>query len=278
MMKNGLKTEWRKMIHSRTLWVAVLIGTVLCIVNFIENIQLLNWFTSVSKAGTYGYSTLSIFGNWIDGASDGIGELVFFIIFPILAALPFAWSFCSERRDGYTDHLLTRESKRSYLVSKYVVVFASGGIAIVLPLILNFILNAWILPICSPAPLIVGGGDAMYLSRLLFTKPMIYLIGVLFTAFCWGGLIACLGTTVSSFIHNTIVALLSPFVIFYGETVLVDAFVRTSGHNVQELMYMLSAMPGDPAPTWYVWTILLGLLAVVTIVYFLRGKHDEMLS
>ncbi len=278
-MKNGLKTEWKKMIRMRSVWIAILIGTAICCVNFFENIETLAWFGSVSASGTisYGYSTLSIFANWIEGASAGIGQMVFFIVYPILAAIPFSWSLCRECQGGYTNHLLTRESKRTYLASKYVTVFASGGIAITLPLTVNFILNAWILPICAPAAAMVGGGDARYLSYLLFTKPMLYLICTLLTDFCWGGLLACLGMTVSLFFKNTTVALLSPFVIFYGETILSDAFLRTSGHKEMGWLNLLNAMTQNPAPVWYVWTILLSLLAVITIAYFLRGMRDEML-
>ncbi len=265
------------MIHMRSLWIAILIGTAISCVNFFESFETLAWFGSSSASGTvsYGYGTLSLFANWINGGG-GIGQMVFFLVYPLLAAIPFSWSLCREWQGGYTNQLLTRESKRTYLASKYVTVFASGGIAITLPLTVNFVLNAWILPICAPVAAMVGGGDALYLSYLLFTKPMLYLICTLLTDFCWGGLLACLGMTVSLFFKNTMVALLSPFVIFYGENVLCDAFVRTSGHKEMGWLNLLNAMTSNPAPVWYVWTILLGLLAAITMAYFLRGMRGEM--
>ncbi len=261
------------MLRSRALLCAVLIGIAVCCVNMGENIALRRWF--YDSAGTGGYATLSIFQNWMDGMGVTVGEEMFFMMFPILAALAFAWSPGGEIRTGYTNQLLIREKKKNCFRIKYLVVFLSGGLAVVIPMAFSFIVNAWILPIIAPAYQIVGGGDGIYLSRLLFGKSMLYLFLVLLTAFCWAGLLACLGLTVSFFIRNTLAAVISPFVILYAIEVVTYATVEPHTRYETSPLKLLHAMTLNWAPAWYVWTIIGASLALVTGICSIKVKRHE---
>lgn len=283
-MKTILSYELRKMFASRSLMWSILIGMAISSVNVVENYFLTQWFfRSQEIFYSPGYKTLSIFHNWINGAQMTVGETIFFTVFPLLAALPYSWSLWNEKSIGYTNQLLTRGVKRHYILAKYIAVFLSGGIAIVSAMIFNFTANAWILPLCDTMPVLTGSGDGLFLSRLLFTQPKIYIVLCMITSFFWAGTLACLGLTASLFLRNAIMSVLFPFVIFLGSSFLLEGLgeiysdVDFLGKMETSPMQLLHAMTLNSNPAWYVWSILLGLLILVSIIYYVWGMRDEML-
>ena len=282
-MKTVFKAELHKMLRCPALWGAILIGMIACGINVVENCQTAQpWLDNYLDGDGTGYSTLSIFANWIDGLQVSLGEAVFFTIFPLLAALPYAWSLRSEWSTGYMNHLLVRESKKTYLLSKFFVVFLSGGMAIAIPIILNFIANMWFLPLCLSSPVITGGGQWQFLSHLFFTHPMAFVLIRIVTCFFWGGTLACLGMTASMFIPHAIAAVLSPFILFLAGSVLSERTYQTADSTVWQRLdknpfQLLHAISYGINPAWYVWTIIAVLLAAVFFVYYLRGKRNEIL-
>ena len=283
-MKAMLITELKKMFDSRTLQWAILIGMGISLINVLENYNLTRWFYDVqSNLNLPSYGTLSIFHNWINGAQETVGELVYFTVFPVLAAIPYSWSLRSEIRDGYIEQILTRGNKKKYLMAKYVSVFLSGGVVIIFSMVLNFMMNAWFLPTCPTLHILVGGGDGLFLSRVLFARPMLYVLLCLVTSFIWAGTLACLGLTISLFLKNTVVIVLAPFLVFFSGSMISAALTKPSTeigiveNLVTDPMQLLHAMTLDYNPAWYVWMMLLLLLSLVSVVYFYQGVRDEML-
>lgn len=283
-MKKIFAGEMRKMLRSRTLLWSTLIGMAISFVNVIENYFLTQWYYEIQEAFyTPGYQTLSIIHNWIDGAQMTVGETIFFTVFPLLAALPFSWSLWNEKHSGYTNQVLIRTSQKKYLLAKYTTTFLSGGIAVSAAMVFNFMANAWILPLCDPPLVQIGGGYGMFLSHLLFTRPKVYLLLCLITCFFWAGTLACMALTVSLFSRSVVVGVLAPFALLLGGSFLIEGLmpiyseVQFLGRLESSPMQLLHAMTLNSNPAWYVWSILLGLLGVVSAVYFIRGMHDEML-
>jgi hypothetical protein len=270
------------MLHSRTLLWSALIGAAISFINVVENCSLRQWYTD-AQAEFYspGYATLSILHNWINGAQETTGETIFFMVFPLLAAMPFAWSLHSERNIGYTNQLLTRQAKGTYLTAKYIAVFLSGGIAVGAAMVFNLMANMWVLPVCNTLHALVGYGDMVFLSKILFSKPWLYLLLCLVTSFFWAGILACLGLTASLFLRRRVAAVLFPFALFLGGSFLLEghpiSFLGIPGYVEIGPMQLLHAMTFNSNPAWYVWSVQLVLLALVTGVYYLRGMHDEML-
>lgn len=83
--------------------------------------------------------------------SDLAGSMyfAFSLLFPLIAALPFADSFYEERKRSTTDFCLSRISNNSYYFSKLIAVFISGFIIIAVPLLINTILNFVAFPLDS---------------------------------------------------------------------------------------------------------------------------------
>src|SRR5450830_1964013 len=63
----------------------------------------------------------------------------FFAIFaPLIAVLPFAASFITDRTSGYITFILSRTSFRRYRTSKYVANLLAGGVSTSLPLLVGY--------------------------------------------------------------------------------------------------------------------------------------------
>ena len=279
MMGKELRIECQKMIKSRTLAFSILFGVAISMINVIENFTLKQWFLDV-PAKMPGYATLSIFTNWIDGSQGTAGEMIFFTVFPLLASLPFSWSLLNEKASGYTNHILTRSTRINYLSAKFIAVFLSGGIVISTAMCLNFAINAWVLPVTPTTPQLIASGDSYFLSVLLINSPIIYVVIRILTGFVWGGILACLSLVVSLFLHNTVLTVLSSFILMFGGSILSETLSHSTsgqtGHLETSPLQLLHGITFNYNPAWYVWTIMLGLLAIELSVYFVRGTSDEM--
>ena len=73
--------------------------------------------------------------------------------------------------------MLVRAGEKSYLTAKFLATFIAGGLAMVVPLIINFMLTALFIPAITPVPTY----DTMYgvfgnslFSSLYYTQPFAY--------------------------------------------------------------------------------------------------------
>lgn len=147
----------------------------------------------------------------------------FAMLAPLIAVLPFAASFITDRSSGYITFILSRTSFRRYRISKYVANLLTGGVSTSLPLlvgygIINIFYERGLPPVPAPGqpwyaffPWINANGTFGYLYR---TKPDLYIFFLIGLAFLWGAAWATTGLAVSSVVRNKYRALAIPF-LFY---------------------------------------------------------------
>jgi len=148
----------------------------------------------------------------------------FFAIFaPLIAALPFAASFITDRSSGYITFILSRTSFRRYRTSKYVANLLAGGVSTSLPLlvgygIINIFYERGLPPVPAPGeawyaffPWVNANGTFGYLYR---TKPDLYIFFLIGLAFLWGAAWGTAGLSLSSVVHNKYRALVAPFLLY----------------------------------------------------------------
>jgi hypothetical protein len=148
----------------------------------------------------------------------------FAILAPLIAVLPFAASFITDRSSGYVTFILSRTSFRRYRTSKYVANLLAGGVSTSLPLlvgygIINIFYRRGLPPIPAPGeawvnvrlPWVNANGTFGYLYR---TKPDLYIFFLIGLAFLWGATWATAGLAVSSAVHNKYRALAAPFLLY----------------------------------------------------------------
>lgn len=86
--------------------------------------------------------------------------------------------------------MLVRAGEKSYLTAKFLATFIAGGLAMVVPLIINFMLTALFIPAITPVPTY----DTMYgvfgnslFSSLYYTQPFAYVAVYMLVDFMFCG-------------------------------------------------------------------------------------------
>ncbi|SHH70958.1 hypothetical protein SAMN02745196_01141 [Clostridium collagenovorans DSM 3089] len=232
-MKNIIKLELNKALKNKFFYIAIAIGFMATMMNFLYNLETFNNDLRMLKEAEIAMNAVynpmvrssTIFNNWVLGETHTLGSVIFFFILPILAAIPYTWSYCSERNSGYVKNMIIRSGKREYYTAKYIAVFVSGGLAVLIPLVLNFLLASMFFPASVPDSqyyiYYAISGNSL-LSGLFYTKPLIYVFIFLIMNFLFSGVIACISFIVARFIKTKVAVILSPFFLVLA----VDYFKR----------------------------------------------------
>jgi len=208
-----------------------------------------------------------------------MGPLVFFA--PLIAALPFAASFITDRSSGYITFILSRTSFRRYRTSKYVANLLAGGVSTSLPLLVGYgIINIFYhrgfqpIPALGEAwdnvriPWVNANGTFGYLYR---TKPDLYIFFLIGLAFLWGAAWATAGLSLSSVVRNRYYALAAPFV-FYIIAHFVTTVLWIAGwsplFNFAPFLYKRTS-----SITTFAELGALFIVSTICIVVFAKKKH-----
>ncbi|MBQ3061352.1 MAG: hypothetical protein IJD02_02815 [Lachnospiraceae bacterium] len=172
--------------------------------------QIYEEYTSFTRGGFYNLW----FPSLLDAAS-----IYYFYFVGIIAVLPFAASYYKDKKSGVIKNICTRIRKKTYIKAKYIATFITGGIAVTIPLIVDFLLVRLYIPydyFCTDGTLmsaVTSWGEYM------LDHPYIAAVLLLFAWFLWGGVLACIALTVSAFSENYFTIQLMPFffmlILFY---------------------------------------------------------------
>lgn len=129
-MRHSIHCELKRMFFSKTFKVSVLVVCAFVLTDIVQN----TYWAIIDM------NDCSVFHKWIGSLNDTFGSVAFNWVFPILASLPYAWTMGEELNSGYAHQVLIRTSKKDYFISKLVTSFISGGLVIVIALILHIML------------------------------------------------------------------------------------------------------------------------------------------
>lgn len=226
---NILKMECKKAVKNKFFLIALFCGICFALLSGLYCIEA---YESTGKelaklGGNPMTQAFGLYNNWIGGESSTLGFTFFYTLLPLLAVLPYGWSYCAEKKAGYLKQAEIRTGRLPYLGAKYIATFLAGGMAVVLPLIFNFLLVACFVPAVQPTILYEMYYPLHYgsiWSELFFTVPLVFTILYLILDFIFAGLFAVLGFAVSCFTNNRIAAVLIPFFLIlsmhYGGTLM----------------------------------------------------------
>lgn len=281
-----LKSELWKLFHSPMLYISLLIGFSFAMLDVWINIGKVQGFINsflrqISNGMPYnghiGYSLFILSMPY--GGGTEFASSMFYLIWPILATLPFGWSYFQERKSGLYNQIVTRGGAGSYIVAKYLAVFTGGGIGAALPVLFNLLANALVLPYAIPNSLdplgpIVNGH---FLSALYFTNPWLHGIIWCGVTFLFGGVTAGLCFLLGTRPRFTLVVLLTPFLLYFGTYMLerlAESFVRSQRLELSPLM-LANVATDYPNPEWLVFTelMILGLLSLAGCFWEVK-KHE----
>lgn len=284
-MRANIRTELYKALHNRMFYSALGIGLLISLANLVQSAQSVQQYTErISQIITEGraistsYVGFSLFINWLGSNLIRFSRTLFFFIWPVLAAMPYSWSYSAERRSGYYNQIAIRSGSTRYYISKYIAVFVSGGLAVSIPLLFDLLVNALISPdaIVDVTLSIMPIRNGFFLSGLYYTQPWLFALYWCLVDFLWGGVAACTSFLVGAKIHLRVIVTLVPFVVF---TLLdgANTMLRRSYEIYQTFSPLTLAQPITMSanPGWVIFSVM-GALLLITfgVGYWQVVKHE----
>ena len=132
-------------------------------------------------------------------------------LLPIFATLPFATSFCAERKCKSVAYIASREGRIQYGVVKYIVNFVSGGFVVALGTGLVLVLLSMVFPMASSEISDAQTADIFH-DWLAVHRPMGYCLLQICLGFFRGMIWSSIALLVSVYIEDMFVVTVSPYV------------------------------------------------------------------
>lgn len=176
---------------------------------------------------------------------------------PIFAVLPYTASYIDDIKSKLTRFFLIRTDYTTYLVSRILVCFLSGGLVIATGTLLAWGISALLfLPMEKEA-------EAPSEATALLLKT------------CWllflnGGLWAVVGMTMSTIMESKYIAYASPFIVYYLLVILYERYFPDAW-----LLYPKNWLDPEiwPFGIWSAALFLLELTCLCGLVFYVRGKR-----
>ena len=90
-MGNCIRTEMWKAFHNKMMRSALLIGFILVIADLVQTAITVSDLGASYAHSPGGYDGCSLFVNWIGVNGVTVGAVVFYAVWPFLAAMPYGW-------------------------------------------------------------------------------------------------------------------------------------------------------------------------------------------
>lgn len=272
-MKNMLRIEFSRALKNKFLLLAILLGCVITVSHFVQNVLPQIWRTWWTFNIDQDMYPNSVFNQWIGETPGTMQAFLYYLMLPILAALPFGDSFYLDMKTGYIKNVFIRSKKSQYYAAKYLSTFVAGGIAVTVPLLLNLALTASFVPSLLPEP--TAGRFCLEITYMgigmFLTHPYVYTFLYLALDFLFAGLLAGAALSISFFVSNRFIVLLSPFIgylVFF-------AFVELTKHSILNPVYFLMPSQIVTASPIVILVEAILLAAATMGVFFYKGIKDE---
>lgn len=184
-----------------------------------------------------------------------VSDAIIFAL-PIIAALPFTASFVNDIKSGFIKYYLHRTSRTSYVISRLVGCIISGGLVLVLGMVVSYIISA-IVFIPMENPVSKDASTYMFYADFMKRMALMFLSGA-FWSLC--------GLTLATMTCSKYIAYASPFIVYYVLIILYERYF--------DKLYIFYPKEWiNPSDKWRlgdlgVIMLLLGLIVVVGVVFF----------
>ncbi len=277
MLKKTLKIEFQKVFASKLFWIALIFGLCLAGAQAVQTAKYVQWVNEGSDIHPSGFDSTSLLVFWLGVDNRTAIGSIFFLALPILASMPFSASYFTEKRTGYSIQIITRSGRKAYLYAKWIAAFASGTLSIMIPLLLNLMVNALICPLGKVRilSLVVYVGQESFASKLFYSHPLVYILLSLILSSVWGGICSTISLTTGMFLKNKILIILSPLILLNFVGVLLLQIKFWTGFTNWEVRptELMRAICMAPNPTWYVIGYMTVLFIGILIIYRKRGMN-----
>ncbi|MCD8107880.1 MAG: hypothetical protein LUE20_07990 [Oscillospiraceae bacterium] len=220
-MKEALKLELRRLFSSKELYIALAIGLTLVVWLFVyeisESVRLAEQYATYGdKVSAYLYYPKTVFNSCIELEYDALPPILLYLLFPIIAAFPYASTYCKDRKTGYLKNLLIRVDRKDCYLSKYIVSFLSGfllsGVILLSSLLLTMLVFPMLIPEAVTQNYYVQSGNMW--GNLFYTMPMLYTLLYILIDMLWCGCMATFALLISMFTRSAFLTVTGSFIVF----------------------------------------------------------------
>lgn len=136
-------------------------------------------------------------------------------LLPIFATFPFATSFSNERKSKSVAYIVSREGRKRYCITKYIVNAISGGVVVAIGTAFVLLMLSITFPMTNLDFQDVQVAD-MFHSWLAVYRPMVYCIVEICLGFCRGIIWSSIALLISVYIEDPLVVIVSPYMVSYA--------------------------------------------------------------
>jgi len=163
--------------------------------------------------------------------------------------------------------------------ARFITTFVSGGMIVLLPVLMNLIATMMCVPALSPVEngLFIGSGKS-FMGCLFYNHTFVYIIIYLVQFFVYGGAFSVVSLAVAFLFDNAFLVMISPFIAYYGVGVL-----STVGKNIFGL-YTFNPMSYISPSNVLMDNGLIGfilepliIILVSGVIFFWKGAANEVL-
>lgn len=267
------KSELKRSLFNKWMLIAMIITSAFCIRQLIDVYNSrMEYFSVIEELGydkAVNICTTTAYENWILFDFNTYKIALIFVI-PILAVLPFGMSYYSDLKSGYIKQIVSRMSMKTYTRAKYIAAFISGGVAVTLPLFIQFLLTATLYPLHNPYRFDgTMRGQYCFAVDLFYEHPMIFTLFRLLLVFVVAGLFATVSLLVSKYIYNYFSVFITPFVVAF----MLEFSVYITGINSLGLTNNLRA-ENQTTESFVILSAEIIVMFVVTYFGFVGSKKE----
>lgn len=278
-MKPIFKMELYRLFRRWEFYISLAIGAFLSIWLVVGSLPLLfhsmELLQGASAMEQAYYYPPSVFEQFIIMEVMHPAAQLFYTVLPLLVVLPFATTYAEDYNSGYIKNILTRTSRKHYYVAKFCVSCISGALVVGIVLLFSMFLTTMTMPQLMPHPstFTFSVDSSNYLwFELYHNHPYLYILWYsLIDVVFYSGL-TTLALAISSLIRNRFVALLTPIILVYS----ISSLLNNVGlaNFAPDLIFRANQPVMHYTPMMLAGEILL-VFAVGTVVFFLSRKVDR---
>ncbi len=203
-----LRFELYRAFHSRTFFISFFIGIVICFADLIAY-----YF----QFGINNIKQMYLIQAWIGTNYQFAYNMMFYILLPVLACLPYGGSLYMDMKTGYDKNICVKVSRLNYAISKSVAVFLSAVVCVAIPLCLNLFIAAGIFPNFIPERLeglSIGIMERNLFAEIYSTYPAVHCLIYIAIDSLFAGVIALTSLSLSKVVKSHFTAVVTPMVIY----------------------------------------------------------------
>ncbi len=181
---------------------------------------------------------------WIGSFNSSVFAELFFMLMPVLSAMPMSDIYLNDRKSGYFDNIAGRGRKKSYFRCLFIMNSAAGALCFIVPAVINIVCCFCVLPdihpdiIVNESSIVTMYGTETLFPELYYTFPLAHMALYLVTGSIIAGIYASLALALSFFIKNRFFVWISVFIIYYIYMAVVVALMHGNSSIYLPANYM----------------------------------------